>query len=306
MGLTPTGTTASVAALHHPALPDKTAHGGCAATRKRSGDMVAQVKAWLMFLSCGSFCPRAAFAPPAPRCRRVTRLRRYYAALRLPWGVGRSSGSPRLWPTSRRTLLLRRPHVRSPTRGASETYGPGSPPPRNSYEDRQGPPRLLGRPWQPRRGRPPRRVRRPLRPLAVTTTAAFRDGKPLGTREHKVFGAAFPTAQLLVCLRINREVAPSTARLTAGLPGSALAGRDLHPLDDKPNLRKSPQDFLLSDQHCLVATAMLSRLLCKCNELCNDTAKACGPQRQTCFRGVVAHDTVPRHQPRKHGTQLAG
>src|SRR5207302_3383283 len=61
--------------------------------------------------------------------------------------------------------------------------------------DRQGPPRLPGRPWQSRRGRPPRRVRRPLRPLAVTTTAAFRDAKPLGTREHKVFGAAFPTAR---------------------------------------------------------------------------------------------------------------
>ena len=122
------------------------------------------------------------------------------------------------------------------------------------HEDRQGPPRLLGRPWQPRRGRPPRRVRRPLRPVAVTTTAAFRDGKPLGTREHKVYGAAFPTAQLLVRLRINRDVAIPTARLTTGLPGWALAGRDLHPQDDKPNLRKSPHDFLPSDQHCLVAT----------------------------------------------------
>ena len=96
----------------------------------------------------------------------------------------------------------------------------------------------------------------------MTTTAAFRDGKPLGTRKHKVFGAAFPTAQLLVCLRINPEVASRTARLTAGLPGSALAGRDLHPLDDTPNLRKSPQDFLPPDQHCLVATAMLSRIVC--------------------------------------------
>jgi hypothetical protein len=78
----------------------------------------------------------------------------------------------------------------------------------------------------------------------------------LGTRDNKVFGAAFPTAQWLVCLRIHRAVAYPMARLATGLPGSALAGRDLHPLDDKPNLRKS-QDFLLPDQHCLVALSVL-------------------------------------------------
>jgi hypothetical protein len=225
--------------------------------------MVAQVKAWLMLLSCGSFCPRAAFAPPAPRCRRVTRLRRYYAALRLPWGVGRGSGSPRLWPTARRTLFsapAARAFANARRVGDLRTGFSAAP---EYRADRQGPPRLLGRPWQPRRGRPPRRVRRPLRPIPVTTTAAFRDGKPLGTRKHKVFGAAFPAAQLLACLRINRTVARPTARLTTDLPGSALAGRNLHPLDDRPNLRKSPQDFLLPDQHCLVATAMLSRVLCK-------------------------------------------
>jgi hypothetical protein len=95
--------------------------------------------------------------------------------------------------------------------------------------------------------------RRPHRPLPVTTSAAFRGGKPLGTREKQVFGAAFPTAQRLAYLRINRDVATPIARLATGLPGSALAGRDLHPLDDKPNLRKTPQDFLLLGQHCLVA-----------------------------------------------------
>jgi hypothetical protein len=44
---------------------------------------------------------------------------------------------------------------------------------------------------------------------------------------------------LFACLRINRVIAGSTARLTTGLPGSALAGRDSHPLDDKPNFMKS-------------------------------------------------------------------
>src|SRR5262249_14784672 len=76
---------------------------------------------------------------------------------------------------------------------------------------------------------------------------------------HASFRAAFPTAQRLACLRISRDVATPAARLATGLPGSALAGRDFHPLDDKPNLRKSPHDFLLLDQHCLVALPLLAR-----------------------------------------------
>jgi hypothetical protein len=59
---------------------------------------------------------------------------------------------------------------------------------------------------------------------------------------------------LFACLRINRVIAGPTARLTTGLPGWALAGRDSHPLDDRPNFAESPHDSLLSDQHCLVAT----------------------------------------------------
>jgi len=59
---------------------------------------------------------------------------------------------------------------------------------------------------------------------------------------------------LFACLRINRVIAGPTARLTTGLPGWALTGRDSHPLDDRPNFAESPHDSLLSDQHCLVAT----------------------------------------------------
>jgi hypothetical protein len=95
----------------------------------------------------------------------------------------------------------------------------------------------------------------------VTTTAAFQDGKPLGIREHKVFGAAFPTAQRFVCLRINRAVATPTARLTTGLLGSALAGRDSHPLDDKlnfpnrPSVRSFQTSVAWSHCHAFAATA---------------------------------------------------
>jgi len=47
-------------------------------------------------------------------------------------------------------------------------------------------------------------------------------------------------AHMLVCLRINAVVADSAARLTTGLPGSALAGRVSHPLDDFSEFRRLP------------------------------------------------------------------
>jgi hypothetical protein len=39
-------------------------------------------------------------------------------------------------------------------------------------------------------------------------------------------------AHTFACLRINAIVTEDAARLTTGLPGSALTGRDSHPLDD--------------------------------------------------------------------------
>jgi hypothetical protein len=41
-----------------------------------------------------------------------------------------------------------------------------------------------------------------------------------------------------VYLRINMSVTRNAARLTYGLPGSALAVRDSHPLDDYPNFQR--------------------------------------------------------------------
>ena len=46
------------------------------------------------------------------------------------------------------------------------------------------------------------------------------------------FRGRYPSAHLLARLRCASSVAGQGARLTSGLPRSALAGRDLHPLDD--------------------------------------------------------------------------
>jgi hypothetical protein len=62
----------------------------------------------------------------------------------------------------------------------------------------------------------------------------------LGHPEARGFRGRISTAQRLVCLRIGRAVTTAAARLTTGLPGSALTGRDSHPLDDNTEFPTSP------------------------------------------------------------------
>ena len=61
--------------------------------------------------------------------------------------------------------------------------------------------------------------------------AAFRRNKALGTWK-KTFSTLLVAARMPVYLRINKSVTLNAARLTYGLPGSALAMRGSHPLDD--------------------------------------------------------------------------
>ena len=173
-------------------------------------------------------------------CHPVPRRHRSYAALRLPAPVGRGSGFPCRRPTSMRALVLcpvgRRTCVRE-----RACVGDGSPGLRDAgiVEERRGPPRLLGRPLRACRGRTPRRIRAPPRPSAERPLLPSGNSAPWASGKIIVFGAACPTAHTLACLRIAGPVAATVARLATGLAGSALAGRGLHPLDDKPNFMKS-------------------------------------------------------------------
>lgn len=66
-----------------------------------------------------------------------------------------------------------------------------------------------------------------------------------------VFGAAFPTAHTLACLRFAGVVTATVARLDTGWMGSPLAERDSHPLDVGGSFIETPQPPLLFDRHCL-------------------------------------------------------
>ena len=60
----------------------------------------------------------------------------------------------------------------------------------------------------------------------------------------RFFGAVSSLARMFTHLRINRPVAGTTARLVTGPPGSALAGRDSHPLDDSSDFHRDSPSLL--------------------------------------------------------------
>lgn len=88
---------------------------------------------------------------------------------------------------------------------------------------------------------------------------AFEECNPLGTGNELVFEAAFPTAHSLAHLRVADRLTAIVARLASGWAGSPLAGRESHPLDEKPNFMKSFAFLSFpSDQPCLVALLFLT------------------------------------------------
>jgi hypothetical protein len=123
--------------------------------------------------------------------------------------------SPCRRPTTVRTLVLSRPRVRPQTRGAPEAFGGGASANPAIAVDRQGPPRLLGRPLQTCRGRPPRLGKRRLAHVAVASPAAFRVGDPLGFPGQNHFGAAFPRP---TCSPAYASIESLLARLQGWLP----------------------------------------------------------------------------------------
>jgi hypothetical protein len=149
--------------------------------------------------------PGAGFPPAVPinpgrlgstgsGCHPVPRRLRSYAALRLPAPIGPDSGAPCRWPTSMRALVLcpwGRRHGRPPTWRASETGHRCSATP-GLVAERQGPPRLLGRPLRTCHGRTPRRIRSPPRPLPQGALGPSRSSSPLGIREGDRFRGRLP------------------------------------------------------------------------------------------------------------------
>jgi len=111
-------------------------------------------------------------------------------------------------------------------------------------EEGRGSPRLLGHPLVTCRGQRPRRARRL---LALLSTASLLPSEPTSP-----WTLGIPTVSRLYShgprLRVpthrRRASLPPGARLATGLPGSALAGRASHPLDDFSEFHESPHVFI--------------------------------------------------------------
>jgi hypothetical protein len=113
-------------------------------------------------------------------------------------------------------------------------YGPGPPRTPLTLHGQTGVSQVTGSSSSnvPRSATPPRET--PPRPLTVASPTAFRVFDLLGFPGRRISGL-YPAAHLFACLRINRPVTVTAARLATDLRGWTLIGRDSHPLDDKPN-----------------------------------------------------------------------
>ncbi len=105
------------------------------------------------------------------------------------------------------------------------------------HEETSGSPRLLGHPLHacPQPTTSPA-VSSPSPICAVTTLLPSGPSRPWAMP-----GLSFrwltPRAHMLAYLRINESISGNAARLATGLPGSALAGRVSHPLDDTSDFK---------------------------------------------------------------------
>jgi hypothetical protein len=107
-----------------------------------------------------------------------------------------------------------------------------------------GPLGFPGRPASdaPRANTPP--DTQPPCPLSVTVLLPSDGTIPWASGIVGRFEAGGSLARMFTYLRINRRVIATAARLVTGLPGSALAGRDSHPLDDSSDFQKVSPSLL--------------------------------------------------------------
>ena len=159
--------------------------------------------------------------------------------------LSRGFGSPCQRPTSMQKLVLSRLHVLLRTRSALEMGHRHSVRP-GYFEERRGPPRLLGHPLHTCRGATPRRnqpllAHSSLEKIHGEAGIAFTQLRTLGNRNKRYFEATHPRP---TCSRAYASPTSLPRPSQGSLParaGSPLAGRDSHPRDSKQNFLESSQ-----------------------------------------------------------------
>ena len=186
----------------------------------------------------------------------VPRRPRYFAALRLPRLVGHGFGSPRLRPTSMRTLFYTaRRAVRRHT-GVGEGVTGFSVAP-VSVEENEGLPGAWAVLFLRAVVQDPAGCESLLAHLAERPPSSSDKLKPWTPGMIPPFEANHPRP---TCSRAYASPIASPPTAQGSLParaGSPLAGRVSHPLDDKRSFMETSQPPFLFDQPCLVAPISL-------------------------------------------------
>ncbi len=177
--------------------------------------------------------------------------------------ISRDFGSPRQRPTSMQELVLGRPRMLLRTHSASETGHRLSEKP-GCFEERKGPPGLLGRPLRACRGATPRRIQPRLAPTSLREDPRRGHYRLRGKQnprhpESHSFRGQIPTAHTLACLRFAGLVTATVARLATGSDGLTPSRAGFAPAGRQT---KFQGDIALPpipiDQQCLVALFFLS------------------------------------------------
>ena len=168
------------------------------------------------------------------RCLPVPRRHRYYAALRLLFPFGRRSGRPSLTAYHLATLLLH--HTAAAPLPATCRRLITGPPSHRKQRWRYEASQVSGPSSSVRAAILNPAPRAAVSPTPDVDAAAFKIPGPLGSGNIAYFVANSrgPHARVPTHRRLPHG---SGARLATGLPGSALTGRDSHPLDDKQDFR---------------------------------------------------------------------
>jgi hypothetical protein len=157
-------------------------------------------------------------------------------------------------------LVLNRLRMPLHTRSASETGHRRSASP-VSFEEKRGPPGLLGRPLRARPGQTPRRIRPLLAPTSLREDQRrghhrLQGKQNPGHPESHGFRGRNPMAHTLACLRFAGLATETVARLTTGSGGLTLGRAGFAPAGRQTKFqgdiaRPPPRSTSSAGSHCL-------------------------------------------------------
>jgi hypothetical protein len=173
-------------------------------------------------------------------CHLVPRRPRSYAALRLPGPISHGSGSPCQWPTSMQALVLclLADDPCACTRVVRRRQLTGSPRDRNVSRRGEGLPGAWAVLFVRAMVEHPAGYGPHLAHLTERALEPSRNSAPWASGKMRGFGAAWPMAHTLACLRFAGPISEAVARLATDLGGLTLSRAGFAPAGRQTKLHE--------------------------------------------------------------------